>query len=50
VIQRERLSHRADSTVHPKRGKSSPWYELKIRSAADVDAALRLMQIAIPGL
>lgn len=50
VIQRERLSHRADSTVHPKRGKGSPWYEMKIRSAADVDAALRLMQIAIRGL
>jgi len=46
VIARERLVHPAHSKVHPDRAKSSPWYEMKIESAADVDEALRLVQIA----
>ena len=47
VIKRERLVHPADSKVHPRRAQGSPWYEMKIETAADVDEALRLVQIAI---
>jgi hypothetical protein len=50
VIKRERLVHSSDSTVHPDRALSSPWYEMKVTSAADVDEAVRLVQIAIHGL
>ena len=50
VIKRERLVHPKDSTVHPKRSPNSPWYEMKISSARDIDEALRLVQIAIQGL
>ena len=50
VIKRERLVHPADSKVHPDRSRSSPWYEMKVTSAADVDEAVRLVQIAIQGL
>ena len=50
VIRRERLSHPADSTVHPDRAGSSPWYEMKLRTAADVNEALRLVRIAIQAI
>jgi len=50
VIQRERLVHPASSTVHPGRAKGSPWYEMRIQNAADVDEALRLVTVAILGL
>jgi len=50
VIRQEHLIHPADSTVHPTRSKSSSWYELRVRSEADVDEALRLVQIALSGL
>ncbi|HKE95001.1 MAG TPA: luciferase family protein [Povalibacter sp.] len=50
VIRRERLVHPSDSTVHPGRSRNSPWYEMKVSSATDVDEAVRLVQIAIQGL
>jgi len=50
VIRRERLVHPSDSKVHPSRSTNSPWYEMKIYSASDVDEVLRLVQIAIQGL
>jgi hypothetical protein len=50
VIKRERLARPVDSKVHPGRSKNSPWYEMKILSAADVDEALRLVKVAILGL
>ena len=50
VIKRERLVHPTDSTVHPDRARSSPWFEMKVTSAADMDEAVRLVQIAIQGL
>jgi hypothetical protein len=50
AIKRERLAHPVDSKVHPGRSKNSPWYEMTILSAADVDEAVRLVKVAILGL
>ena len=50
LIQRERLVHPADSTVHPTRSSSSAWYEMKVRNAADVDEAVRLVRLALSGI
>ena len=50
TIKRERLVHPADSKVHPTRAKGSPWYEMAIRSDADVGEAVRLVKIAVLGL
>jgi hypothetical protein len=50
VIRREGLTHPSDSKVHPGRAKNSPWYEMKILSALDVEEATRLVTIAIQGL
>ena len=50
IIARERLVHPKLSTVHPDRAKGSPWYELKVSTAADVDEAVRLVQLAIDSL
>ena len=50
VILREALKHPLDSTVHPGRSKSSPWYEFRIRSKADVDEAVRLVELALVAL
>ena len=50
AIARERLEHPANSTVHPGRSRNSPWYEMKILTAADVDEAVRLVKVAIQGL
>ena len=47
VIRRERLVHPSNSKVHPGRSNNSPWYEMKILNAADVDEAVRLVKIAI---
>ena len=47
TIKRERLVHPANSKVHPTRAKGSPWYELAIRSDADVDEVVRLVKIVI---
>ncbi len=47
TIERERLVHPVDSKVHPGRSGNSPWYEMAILSAADVDEAVRLVKIAI---
>jgi hypothetical protein len=50
VIARERLIHPPDSSVHPGRARNSPWYEMKVRSAADIDEAARLVRIAVDGI
>jgi hypothetical protein len=50
VIKREGLAHPKDSKVHPDRSKNSPWYEMKILNAADVNEVVRLVQVAIAGL
>jgi hypothetical protein len=50
VIRRERLVHPSDSTVHPDRSKNSPWYEMKLSTASDVEAVVRLVTIAIQGI
>ena len=50
VIKREGLAHPTDSKVHPGRSKNSPWYEMKILNAEDVDEVVRLVQVAIAGL
>jgi hypothetical protein len=36
--------------VHPDRSKNSPWYEMKILNAADVNEVVRLVRVAIAGL
>ena len=50
IIKREGLVHPSDSTVHPGRAKGSPWYEMKLTRAADVDQAIRLVKLAIEAL
>lgn len=50
VIARERLVRPPPSRVHPDRSKNSPWYEVTLGSAADVDEAVRLVKLAILGL
>ena len=47
TIKREGLVHPPNSKVHPGRSRNSPWYEMKILSAADVDEAARLVKLAI---
>jgi hypothetical protein len=49
LIAREHLV-RQPSRVHPKRAKGSPWYEMKLNSASDVDEVVRLVKLAILGL
>jgi hypothetical protein len=50
AIRREGLMHPADSKVHPGRSGNSPWYEMTILNAADVNEAVRLVKIAILGV
>ena len=50
VILRERLVHPSSSTVHPDRSKNSPWYEMKVTVLADVEKAMRLVELAIRGI
>lgn len=50
LIARENLVRMKDSKVHPDRAKNSPWHEMKLRSPADVDEAVRLVQLAIEDL
>ncbi len=47
LIARESLSPLPGSTVHPGRAANSPWHELRLLSGADVDEAVRLVQLAI---
>jgi len=50
LIRRERLVHHAESTVHPKRSKNSPWFEKRIQTKADVEETLRLITLALKEL
>ena len=50
TIKRERLVRSLHSKVHPDRPDSSPWYEMTLSSAADVEEAVRLIKIAIQEL
>jgi len=50
VIRRERLTPLPDSAVHPDRARSSPWHEMRISSASDVQEAVRLIQLAVQGI
>lgn len=50
TIKREQLVRSPHSTVHPGRADSSPWYEMTLGGAADVEEAIRLIKIAIQGL
>jgi hypothetical protein len=47
AIKRERLVHPSSSRVHPGRSRNSPWYEMTILGASDVDEVVRLVKIAI---
>ena len=47
TIRREGLIHPPESKVHPGRSKNSPWYEMRIDSAEDVDEAVRLVKLAV---
>ncbi len=47
VIASEKLSHPADSVVHPHRAKGSPWIELRFNSKEDVYDVCRLVALAI---
>jgi len=50
IIAAERLTHPPDSTVHPKRGASSPWIELRFRRMTDLDEIVRLVQLAMDAI
>jgi hypothetical protein len=47
AIARERLVHPPTSTVHPGRSRNSPWYEMRIETAQDVEEAVRLVKLAV---
>jgi len=47
LIKREGLRHNPASRVHPKRAASSPWMELRLADADDVDAIVRLIKLAL---
>jgi hypothetical protein len=50
TIAREGLVRAPTSTVHPGRSATSPWYEMAIGSAADVEEVVRLVGIAVAEL
>jgi len=47
VIAAEGLTHPPDSEVHPRRGASSHWIELRFRRKADLAEIVRLVQLAM---
>ena len=47
VIRSEGLTHPPDSEVHPKRGISSHWIELRFCRKSDLDEIVRLVQLAM---
>jgi hypothetical protein len=47
VIRAEGLSRPADSQIHPNRSASSPWIELRFRRVSDLEAIVRLVQLAM---
>ena len=50
VIRREGLTHPTDSRIHPKRGKTSHWIELRFHTPAELDQVVRLVEIAVDDL
>jgi hypothetical protein len=50
VIGREGLNHPPNSTVHPRRSKTSPWIELRFHTPADLDRVVRLVKLAVDAL
>ena len=49
LIQREGLTHPADSKKHPKRSKNSPYIELRFHSEADLPEIVRLVRLVTTG-
>lgn len=47
LIRQEKLSHPADSKVHPSRSSNSPWIELRLESLKDVKEVARLVKLAV---
>ncbi|HEY9790521.1 MAG TPA: luciferase family protein [Candidatus Obscuribacterales bacterium] len=46
VIKKEGLTHPIDSEVHSSRKPGSQWFEIRFRSAAQVEEAVRLFKLA----
>ena len=47
VIQAEGLAHPPGSVHHPTRSPSSPWIEVRFRTASEVDRTAELVKLAI---
>jgi hypothetical protein len=47
LIEREGLTHPADSTVHPGRSGSSHWIEVRFTTRRQLDRVVDLVQLAI---
>ncbi len=50
VIQAEGLAHPTDSVHHPPRSPSSPWIEVRFRTASEVERTAELVKLAIAQL
>jgi hypothetical protein len=50
LIASEGLQHVADSRVHPKRAKSSPWIEVRLEAEGDIKKIVRLIKLCIEKL
>jgi hypothetical protein len=50
IIAREGLVHPSASVVHPKRSRNSHWIELRLKTAADLEHAARLVELAIANM
>ena len=50
AIRSEGLCHPPDSRVHPKRGPSSHWIELRFKRASELDEIIRLVKLAMKQL
>jgi hypothetical protein len=50
LIACEGLKHSADSRVHPKRSKNSPWVEVRLESEGDIERIIHLVKLSIAKL
>lgn len=47
IIDREGLTHPANSIVHPKRGSKSHWIEIRFKTTKDLERVIDLVKMAI---
>jgi len=50
LIKAQKIPRPTDSDVHPDRAAGSPWIELRYKTSADVNEAVRLIKLALQQL